>query len=434
MESYELNWIGKEKAKQEAFTNSHTALIENNEWNQKEESRNSQNLLIKGDNLDVLKHLMNDYQGKIKMIYIDPPYNTGHIFMFEDSKTHSEWLTFMYPRLYLARQLLKEDGMIFVSIDDNEVAQLRLLMNEIYEEENFVATFVRKSSINARKSTKNIAISQDYIVCYAKESSKLRLNKADGDKTRYIYEDEYLKERGRYRIHIFRKNNSYIESMDFPITAPNGEQLWPGDYPDNKEWRWAWSKEKVKWGIENGFIYFQQSNNGKQKVYLKEYEFVNSKNEKSIRNHAYDTLIMNAFNDIGTHEIKELFNAKVFDHSKPLKLIKHLLKISTNDSDIILDFFAGSGTTGHAVWNLNVEDEGHRKFILVQIDEPIDSKKNRASYDFVKNKLRADPTIFEITKERLIRASKKIRENHDIKDQDLGFKIFEIKPIRDIIN
>ena len=509
-ESYSMDWLGKSYARLLASDSATTLLREDEEFNQKEENKNAENLLIKGDNLEVLKHLSNAYYEKIKMIYIDPPYNTGkddfvyqdnrkftlsefrqlagvdedkakRILSFVDSKSnsHSAWLTFMYPRLYIAKQLLKDDGVIFVSIDDNEVAQLRLLMDEIFGEENFVAEFVWRKKTGANDA-KDIATITESILLYVKNHIVTIENKIWSrdensiNQERYQLSDEFVETRGKYYLDTLDRGGlQYSDSMNFGIEAPDGGLIFPNGRSIfvNDGWIWKWGKDKIKWGIENKFLEFvesDKSNGSKYTIKYKVYQNVDNKgNIRQSLGRAFSNLITEPINQQGNSDFARLFDGKkYFSNPKPIGLISYFVKTLTEQNHTILDFFAGSGTTGDAVMQLNAEDGGNRKYILVQLPEPIDPKKNKTAYDFVKDELRVEePTIFEITKERLIRASKKIKEetlktkitekdkeikdldgqldidNKDekteqlkseikaLKNQDLGFKVFETMPI-----
>lgn len=482
-ESYGLEWLGKSYARLLASDSATTLLKEDETHNSKPENLNSENLLIKGDNLEVLKHLVNAYYEKIKMIYIDPPYNTGNDgFVYEDdrkftvrelselagidkekakrildftqskSNSHSAWLTFMYPRLYIAKQLLKDDGVIFISIDDNEVAQLRLLMDEIYGEENFVGNIAWESktkSQNTKDSFNKLQPKVEHILVFTKKDQR-RFNLIQKGEKKYTLTDE----KGEYRDYPLEVMNSVgirgRESMIFEI-----ENILP---PEGKQWKLG--QEKITEYINRGDLIVRDG-----KIILK----MRPEDEKLELTEPFWGLLNK---EIGTAENakKDLSNILEnekhgFETVKPVNLIKRLAFHSTNYSEFILDFFAGSGTTGDAVMQLNAEDGGKRKFILVQIPEKIDNRKNKVAYEFVKNELKAEPTIFEITKERLIRAAKKIGEdkipkkiiemeneiksleskldleennekikqlNEEIKalrEQDLGIKVFETTPI-----
>ena len=462
-ETYSLEWLGKSYAKVLASEPVRTFLKENKEWNIQEKNKNSENLLIKGNNLEVLKHLIGAYENKIKMIYIDPPYNTGsdgflyndtraftitelqklagvseekakRILNFLDSKSnsHSAWLTFMYPRLYIARRLLKKDGVIFVSIDDNEVAQLKILMDEIFGEENFIATFIRKTGIAPRLDATHISVEQDYILCYSKNLNLVNLNKQlSNSNDGYIYEDKFVEKRGKYKLNkLDRGSIRYSSSLDYPIEAPDGTLIYPGGTPENNGWCWRWSKDKLDWGIKNGFIVFKKDKNNEWKVYFKQYQFVDNNDKSLIRTLPFKTLLTENYNnEQGSKEIEKLFSKKVFSYPKPTTLIKHLIKIVVNKdgNEIILDFFAGSGTTADTVIQLNSEDKGNRKFMLVQLPEEIGPKDNKTAYDFVKNELKVEnPTIYDITKERIIRSAKKITNDKENEIKEIQNKIIKI--------
>jgi len=493
-ESYGLDWLGKSYARLLASDPATTLLKADEIHNSKPENANSENLLIKGDNLEVLKHLANAYYEQVKMIYIDPPYNTGSDgFVYEDdrkytvkelqnligvdaekakrildftqqkSNSHSAWLTFLYPRLYIAKQLLKDEGVIFVSIDDNEVAQLKILMDEIYGEENFVIQFTREA-IKGGSQSKFVRETHDFILVYAKKIIDLEFVGFEKDEIELNLTDNkgnYAKGRelNKWGAGSRREDSP---GMWFPIKGPNGEDVYP-IRNDGSEGRWRLGKVKMKKLVEDGDVIFEKRENGTYIAYEK------LRGNKSKYTQFISILKDKYINAKGTEELKNLFKQEraIFDFSKPSILIKDLLVLSdTQDGDIILDYFAGSGTTGDAVMQLNVEDSGNRKFILVQIPELIDPKKNKLAYDFVKDELKAEPTIFEITKERLKRAAIKIQEEnvdtpaksekikcegineehcpackgeHFIKTEerkaidldflDLGFKIFETTPI-----
>ncbi len=484
-ESYGIDWLGKSYARLLASHETTTLLKENEAFNNKEENKNSQNLLIKGDNLDVLKHLANAYYEKIKMVYIDPPYNTGsdgfvyqddrqftvnefrqlagvdeekakRILSFVDSKSnsHSAWLTFMYPRLYIAKQLLREDGVIFVSIDDNEVAQLRLLMDEIFGEENFVGELIRQSKVGGGSDSKYFVKEHEYCVCYSKNIIYLE-DFFTPHNENYLKRYKEVDSKGRYFWDTLARGG-LKSPIRFSVETPDGTTI-----EDN----WNRSKSTFYKDLDDGEIQFRKNKKEKWNIYFKQRLNLNGKKPRSLTSPLGSTID-------GKNDIQSLFeDNKVFSYPKPIKFIKFLLNIIINNNDLILDFFAGSGTTGDAVMQLNAEDGGNRQYILVQLPEPLDPKKNKTAYDFVKDKLIVEePTIFEITKERLIRASKKIKEetiktkiaekekeikdlessldidgknekiqqlNNEIKDlknQDLGFKIFETLPIWDDYN
>jgi adenine-specific DNA-methyltransferase len=465
-ESYGLEWLGKGYARLLASDAATTLLQPDHAHNSQAENINAENLLIKGDNLEVLKHLVGAYYEQVKMIYIDPPYNTGsdgfvyndtrkftakelqkligvdaekanRILAFTQSKSnsHSAWLTFIYPRLYIAKQLLKDDGVIFVSIDDNEVAQLRLLMDEVFGEENFVAEFPRITK-KAGKTTDLIAKNTDYLICY-RNTSRVILEKNIFDDLKYDGVDEYNEERGNFKLSQTLDYGSiqYSKSLDYEIDL-GGIIYRPGNVTKEQmeerqaanpksDFCWRWSSELFEFGLKSGFVVIKNN-----RIYTKTYKNAVIKKDKKNgyyveiqeRKKATSSLEFtdNKYsNDNAQKDISKYFDQKVFEYSKPISLIQKIAEISTLENDLILDFFAGSGTTGDAVMQLNAEDGGNRKFILVQLPENIDPKKNKAAYDFVKNELHAAPTIFEITKERLLRAAKKINIGIDEKIEKL---------------
>jgi len=436
-ESYSLEWLGKSYARLRACDPATTLLKADETHNLKTENINSQNLLIKGDNLEVLKHLSSAYYEKVKMIYIDPPYNTGNDgFVYEDdrkytlkelqkltgvdeerakrileftrskSNSHSAWLTFMYPRLYIAKQLLKDDGVIFVSIDDNEVAQLRLLMDEVFGEENFVANVIWNSTKSVT-NTALISVSHTYNLIYSKNIEYFIENRNefrlpdDG----VGFENPDNDPRGAWKADPFQVGG-WRPNQQYEIKNPNTGKI----YKPNPECSWKNDYDKfLELLADNRIVFGKTGTSGPQrKRFIWEAE-ERGKVTKTLWDDVETTTN-------GTQLVKKMFDDNnVFDNPKPTGLIKKILQLSTNKSSVILDFFAGSGTTAHAVMQLNAEDGGNRKFILVQIPEPIDSSKNQVAYDFVTNELKKEATIFEITKERILRASKKINAELDEK-------------------
>lgn len=470
-ESYGIDWLGKSYARLLASDPATTLLKADETHNSKPENANSENLLIKGDNLEVLKHLSNAYYEKVKMIYIDPPYNTGSDgFVYNDdrkftvkelqnligvdaekakrildftqskSNSHSAWLTFMYPRLYIAKQLLKDDGVIFVSIDDNEVAQLRLLMDEVFGEENFVANFIWKKKNVVQNDAKFVSTDHEYLLCFGKNIASLEFNNIKRSKEqedRYSNPDNDI--RGNWTSVALQAKSG---NSTYEITFDNGVIWKPveGTYP-------RLSKESLLKAYQDNRLWFGRD--GKNVPRLK--KFLSEVKEGIISNTVWLNELVGS-TQLAKENLKSLINENVFDTPKPANLIKRMMELSASQPDIILDFFAGSGTTADAVMQLNAEDGGNRKFILVQLPELIDPKKNKAAFDFVKEELKAEPTIFEITKERILRAAKKINAGLDEKIKKLkselpteenkteikkleywktqnNFKIFETMPI-----
>ncbi|MGC8483909.1 MAG: site-specific DNA-methyltransferase, partial [Thermodesulfobium sp.] len=358
-------------------------------------------LLINGENWQALNTIFNKYRDKVQTIYIDPPYNTGSDeFLYRDSYQHSSWLTMMENRLSLVRELMKEDGVIFVSIGDtiktavriNSSSRLQCLLNEVFNEDNFLSTFIRKSGTAPRQDIKHIANSHDYALCYARNIDTVKINKKKADTTRLRYKDEYFDIRGYFDLNqLDRGSIKYSESLDYPIviekgkiievfdgrnfskiSAPERIEIWPGGNTQDQRWIFRWSEGKVLWGINEGFIVFRKVN-GKWKVYYKEYELVDNEGKPRERTNPYDTLILDYPNELGTSEIENLFGKRLFEYPKPSDLIRYLMEIGSLEDSIILDFFAGSGTTAHAVMKLNKEDGGKRKFILIEMADYFDT-------------------------------------------------------------
>lgn len=339
-------------------------------------------LLIEGDNLNALAALTYAYAGKIDVIYIDPPYNTGNKdFIYndsfvdkEDGYRHSKWLSFMNRRLKIAKKLLSEKGVIFISIDDNEQADLKLLCDEIFGEENYFANLLWQSTpgSNTGKDVKTVT---EYILMYSKQKTMVDINsKPIEDKKKYKFHDEHLAHRGPYitnKLDRRMTGSHYSEALNYPIDMPDGTILYPGCSSEKQEhWNWRWSKQKVEWGIANDFIVFNEKN-GKWAVYFKQYLKVDNNDTPIERALPYQNLILeDAMNSArGTKEVMDIFSEKKFDYPKPLNLIVFVLNMVSKSDSTILDFFAGSGTTLHATMQLNSEDGGHRKCILVTNNE-----------------------------------------------------------------
>lgn len=461
-EYYSLNWLGKSYARVLATDAATTLLRPDTEHNTHLDNQNAQNLLLKGDNLEVLKHLSNAYHQKVKMIYIDPPYNTGsdgfvyndnrrftegqlqkmagidrdqakRILAFTQSKSssHSAWLTFMYPRLYIAKKLLKDDGVIFISIDDNEVAQLRLLMDEIFGEENFVGQWNWFKSATPPNLSKKIKKNIEYIICYEK-----------GNNQEYF---EGLKKDSSSDDGITKPQNTFKE-LCFK-TGEINTSLENGEYEAG-----LYGTEKYPNELLNK-LFVQDGKNLNEVKFKNRFTWTQPKLEEEIKNHTIINLSKNLVLSIKKAEYKpetppslidknvnvdttenagriltQIFGKeKVFNYPKPISLITYLCKFLKTNNSIILDFFAGSGTTGDAVMQLNAEDGGNRQYILVQLPEAIDENKNKTAYDFVTQDLgKSEATIFEITKERLLRAAKKINTDLDQKNKALALKIKDL--------
>lgn len=465
-EGYKLDWLGKSYARLLANLKTETLLAENIEHNAKPENVNSQNMLIQGDNLDVLKHLVNAYSEKVKMIYIDPPYNTGSDgFVYSDNRTftpeelaklagidndealrildftqsksnsHSAWLTFMYPRLYIARELLRDDGVIFISIDDNEQAQLRLLCDEVFGEENFVGELVILTNPKGRSQDKYFATNHEYLLAY---SQKTLVNGALAiQKNEHKLANEYKEfdEKGhRFRAmglrnthrefgkhnrpnlyySIFADSNGKVELDEFQ----GSEEILP-NWNDDFEGCWTWEKAKVEKDKDLLFarmVKGTNGNSGRLRIFRRSYASGAKRMVKTFLNEQW------VRTDLGQTTFNTLFDVKekLFHSPKPVGLIKELLATNLENNELVLDFFAGSGTTAHAVMQLNAEDGGNRKYICIQIDEVTEEGKEaqKAGYN----------TIFEITRERIIRAAKKIQKDHPQAQCDFGFKEYKTIP------
>lgn len=433
-ERYNFTWAGKSEAKKIAQTPSTGTLRPC-----KEESKNwdtTQNLYIEGDNLEVLKLLQKSYYKQVKMIYIDPPYNTGKDFVYKDNfrdniknyleitgqvdsegnklstnsdtngRYHSDWLSMMYPRLKLARNLLKDDGVIFISIDDNEVANLRKLCDEIFGEDNFVANFLwKKKSTTSNVEGVEVSSQVDSTICYKKMQSNQSIKQRVTEKeTRsYPYEDD----EGNYRLAVIEKKDSGSykrDTMKFPIL---------GHIPRDGK-RWQIGQETAKeLELKNRFIY------DGEKIKLKIYDFEDSDTYSAQPN----LLDSHGTTDSAAKFVNDsLFGiSEFFDNPKPMELITHLINIGSNSNDFVLDFFSGSATTAHATIQLNAEKNDNRKFILVQLPETTDEKSEayKAGY---KN-------ICEIGKERIRRAGEKIiaeNSDKDLSNLDIGFKVLKL--------
>lgn len=446
-EAYEFTWVGKKAAIVEANKPIRKTLRpckeESVDWD------TTENLYIEGDNLEVLKLLQESYLGKVKMIYIDPPYNTGNDFIYRDDfaatsgeyeeeagtfdeegnrlfrntdtngRFHSDWCSMIYSRLLLARNLLSDDGVIFISIDDNEVENLKKICDEVFGEQNFVAKFPWRK--RTAKSDVPFGVSQDYewVICYAKsEEFKASI---EGKERKYFETNDFP---GRpWRFHDLTKQTTASERPNSFFTMVNPKN---GDeYPANPNRTWAITKET-----------FDQYYNENRIIFPGDYDFMNI--SKPVLRYWKEEDMQKAGEDFGkiavstkfpdeigmsqdgTKEITDLLKGKIFGFPKPTSLIKYLIKISTDSDSVVLDFFSGSATTAHSVMQINAEDNGNRKFIMIQLPEPCDETKEafKAGYK----------TICEIGKERIRRAGKKIKEENPLTTQDLdiGFRVLKV--------
>jgi len=449
-EKYSLNWHGKRQARQIALTPSTGTLrpcLEDSEgWD------TTKNLMIEGDNLEVLKLLQKSYAGKVKLIYIDPPYNTGKDFVYPDDyrdnirnyleltgqmeggkkissnteasgRFHTDWLNMIYPRLKLARNLLLENGVICVSVDDCERDSLRKACDEIFGEENFVESIIWKKRYGGGSKEKHLVSVHEYILVYARDINELGelyvpLSK-EAIERYYTKRDNNFENRGPYRTHPLEATKSMGDrpNLIFPISGPNGTQVLP-------KRQWLWSRERVGIALENNEIEFMKDKDGNWSAHSKQYL---KDEDGEVRPAKTFSIIDNVFSQHGTNELLELFgNAHVFPFPKPTGLIRPLLEFGAPEpNSIILDFFAGSGTTAHALMSLNVSDEGKRRFILVQLPELLDPSENNVAADYC-DQIGKPRNIAEITKERLRRVGQKLREENPLFACDLGFRVFKL--------
>lgn len=441
-EAYQFTWVGKQEARREtakSITKTLRPVPEDSvDWD------NTQNIYIEGDNLEALKLLQKSYLGKVKMIYIDPPYNTGNDFVYHDDfkqsqseydeaagnvdeegnrlvsrskgsngsdledafkkntdsngRFHSDWCSMIYSRLMIARSLLTEDGVIFISIDDNEVENLRKICDEVFGEANNIETVIWKNKYGAGAKTVGFISSHEYILCYSKNPiTELTCEFEGEERNKYTKTDEKFETRGPYRTQPLMTNSLGDRPNLMYSIFHNGVEIKPHK-------QWVWSKERMDKAIENNDVEFSLQKDGSYTVRSKSYLYDENGN---IRRGKPVSILNGPFTQEGTKEMRELFNGKsIFDFTKPSTLIEYFLKLEINNNSskdsLILDFFSGSATTAHAVMQLNAEDGGNRRFIMVQLPEETaeDSEAYKAGY---KN-------ICEIGKERIRRAGAKIKE------------------------
>ena len=449
-ERYQFTWPDKRAANRLANTPTTMTLRPCRE--ESVDFDHTQNLYIEGDNLDVLKVLRETYLGKVKMIYIDPPYNTGNDFVYNDDfsqsrdafeetsglfdeegnqtidpmqrntesngRFHTDWLNMMYPRLKVARDLLSDDGVIFISIDDNEVENLRKICDEIFGSENHIETVVWKNKYGAGAKTVGFISAHEYVLVYSKNIiTDLTCEFIGEEREKYNKKDSKFNQRGPYRTQPLMTNSLGDRPNLMYSIFYNGVEIKPRK-------QWVWSKERMEEAIANDNVEFSLQKDGSYTVRSKSYLY--DENGK-IRRGKPVSVMNGPFTQDGTQEVRNLFDAKsVFDFTKPSELIKFFIGLEINGNNsrdyIILDFFSGSATTAHAVMQLNAEDGGNRKFIMVQLPEKTDEKSEayKAGY---KN-------ICEIGKERIRRAGKKIKEENKDKEGieklDTGFRVLKL--------
>lgn len=441
-EAYEFTWVGKKAAIVEANKPIRKTLRPCKEESVNWES--TENLYIEGDNLEVLKLLQESYLGKVKMIYIDPPYNTGHDFVYPDSfvmdnedysegigyrdengnvnysrensvtsgKYHSDWCSMIFSRLLLAKNLLSDDGLIFISINEIEQANLEKICNEVLGSENHVTTFVWKNKYGPGAFTKGVASLHEFILCYGKNyPSNVEATLSDEEMSKYKMTDDKFDIRGGYITQpLATRSKDDRPNLVYPLIH-NGKEIWP-----NKQW--IWEKKRLYDAYDRGEVVVNEKN-GNYSVRFKQY----LKDEHGVvRKGKPLSLLTFCFNQDGTKEMEELLGRGVFDFPKPTELIKYFLSLRINEKEdedfIVLDFFSGSASTADALMQLNAEDGGKRKFVMVQVAEkcPNGSVADKQGYQ----------TIPEIGKERIRRAAKKITEEHPDAKFDGGFRVLKL--------
>jgi adenine specific DNA methylase mod len=437
-ERYTLNWVGKKEAILAA-----NAPIAKTLCPCREESVNfdtTENLFIEGDNLDALKLLQENYLGKVKMIYIDPPYNTGNDFIYNDDfaenteeflirsnqidedgnrliantesngRFHSDWLSMMYSRLRLARNLLGDDGVIFISIDDSEQANLKKVCDEIFGVDNFIANVVWERAYSPVNLKKHFSENHDYAICYAKNKDYVICNGLKrNDEVNNRYSNPDNDPRGVWQSDNFSVGPA-VESNIYEVITPSGRTVLP---PSGRSW--LLNKNRFEEFLADNRIWFGENGGNVPRI----------KRFLSETKQTMTPMTIWKYEDVGhsqsaSQDLKRLFDGKaLFDYPKPVNFIKRMLELYSNSNDLILDFFSGSGTTAHAVMQLNAEDNGKRKFICVQLPEKTDEKSEAFKVGY--------STIAEITKERIRRSGSQILQNLDEdKLLDVGFRVLKI--------
>ncbi len=448
-ERYGLNWAGKSDAFRNVQRPSVGTLLpmpgESVDWD------STENLIIEGDNLEVLKLLQKPYHGKVKMIYIDPPYNTGNEFIYPDNyreglddylrysgqvneegvkqsthtetsgRFHSKWLNMMYPRLFLARNLLRDDGVIFVSIDDNEVHNLRMLMNEVFGEENFMACFIwhRRQNADSRNQSR-VSSDHEYVLLYSRQIGVLRGK--DIDTGKYANPDNDTRGPWFSADLTGLANKEQRPNLHYEVVHPVTGIV----YPPSQTRGWSCSKKNFQKLIEADQILWPKSPDGRPrfKKFLKDVENFQT---------GFSTILDVGFTTEGTRQLQDLFAEKILQFPKPLSLMQTFIDQAATGNDIVLDFFAGSGTTGHAVLEQNQSDGGNRKFILVQLPEPVGAASSRDDRGQEAAPTRNYSTIADITRERVRQVIGKLNqaEEGQLKLEgsakpDRGFRAFKL--------
>lgn len=436
-DGYELRWVGKKLAYDDAYRPNRKLLSPL--YDDSKNFQDTNNILIKGDNLDALKILRQNYFGKVKMIYIDPPYNTkSDEFIYKDNfkareedileqlnyteedkdyienileaRNHSSWLTFIYPRLLLARDLMSKNGLICISIDENEQANLKIICDSIWGQKNFFGDLIRKTKSTTNDAGIGFNQQHEYCLIYAKDKEAVVLNGEDKDFDGYKNIDDDPKGRWKGGDPSARTGN-----VNFPITNPYTGKV---DLPP-KGRCWQFSRETFNKHLNSGKIKFKKTHKKSERGFIFKQYLSDIKRKHHLVNSLF-AIENNYMNQAGTKENNKLFEERVIDYPKPTSFIKDLIRYTVENDDIILDFFAGSGTTAQAVMALNEEDGVERKFIMVQLDEKI-SYKSVSALSFLKS-INKPTNIFEICAERVRRAGKMIGGDK----VDTGFKVFEM--------
>ena len=443
-EKYELTWAGKKDAKKLAQED----VLGRTLKYYPEESvnpSNTKNIYIEGDNLEVLKLLRQNYYGAIKMIYIDPPYNTGNDFIYNDSfemtesdtyvadgtvdeygerfsvnlksgnRFHANWLNMIYPRLKLAKDLLKDDGIIIISIDDCEQKDLKYVCDDIFGEENFIDNIIWKKRYGGGAKERYLVSLHEYALMYAKDINNIEeifvpLSKESADRY-YTKKDEYYSTRGGYRTHPLEAGKAMDArpNLIYSIPAPDGSEIWPKK-------QWLWSKERAYDALGKGELEIVKGKDDNWVVSSKQYLY-DEKGE--MRPGKFFSIIDNVYTQHGTNEmIKIMGDAKIFQYPKPSELIRQLLQLGTTKDCIVMDFFSGSAATAHAVMQLNKEDNGTRKYIMVQLPEKCAEDSDAYKHGY--------KTICDIGKERIKRSAAIVTDNNYDSNIDTGYKVFKV--------
>lgn len=451
-ERYGLNWKGKREARAFALTPSTGTLRpakgDSVDWD------TTRNIIIEGDNLEVLKLLRRSYAKQVNVIYIDPPYNTGKDFIYPDDyrdsirnydritgrtgpdgtklttnketsgRYHGVWLNMLYPRLLLAQELLRDDGVLLISIDDHEYERVAILCSEIFGETNHLSTFVWKRKAGGGDDSGHVAAEHEYVLCFAKDESRARianiLHESPAMTAKYNRREN---DRRYYLERLDKTSLTYNKSLDYAISAPDGTRVFPPQPdPANPTTIWRWGSDTAE-SRRGELVFIKDEKAGEWRIYTKTWESLDGVTPRSL-------LVDKAHgrNRDGTQELDALLGPKVFSNPKPTKMLRHLLQIAASDPNaLVVDFFAGSGSIGHGVLAQNAEDGGARRYMLIQLPEPLDPETaiQKAGADLC-DKLGKPRTIAELTKERIRRAGAKLRASHLESTLDTGFRSYKL--------